>query len=390
MEQSSVEIEEPLEEKLSDKAQKKTMSRRHFLKGAAAIAGAAFLGRIPGVNRESMYSPEVLAGKPTEYGFTTHLYLDTKEGEVLTLDKFKEGVDILQRNNQKWLRFNIWDWETAPTGTPDSIGWNEENLALFDEAVDYANERGLKINLVTNVPNFAKDYSHEDYKKVTENYYSFLANRYKDKVSSWQIFNEPNIHSFRDYSFKPSQLTQEYVDDLTEVVSVANKAIKDKDPDALTTVNLSHWVGHGADIRREGIKLFDPLAPHIDQITLDLYPDDNVLEIKNYPGYVLYFRNRYKKDVVIGELGLPTDGYRFDEGDQAKYVTMALDELQGGLYKPSAILLYQLINETTQQGVQNNFGFITADGRPKEAFSQVIERMQTEESDQETGKQAST
>lgn len=360
------------------------ISRRRFLKVAAGVGAAAVTGGLAKLlldqqskpsTPEPISSPELLDDTATEFGFNTHIYTHEVPGENHTIEMFKQNVDQLAANNQEWIRFNLRDWEVIGSADSDSIEWNEK-MAVYDEAINYAKEKGLKIFFVVGGPAFAKEMDRNTYRKTIESFYRQLATRYKGKIDIWQIFNEADIHNFRNYEFSLDyQRNEEYLGELADMISAANSAIKEVDPNTLTTANISRWVGHKTDLLEKGDFFFDRVSD-VDVLSLDLYPDDDMNEISRLPEYVEHFRNRYHKPVFVAELGLPTSG-RFTEDDQAKYIRASIDSLKGGRMKPMGLLLYELTDETTAQPQhENTFGFEHSDGTPKKAFDTVLEAMQ--------------
>src|SRR5260221_718832 len=212
-----------------------------------------------------------------ESGFNTHVYAD--QTEKLNLDQFEKTVDELVENGQNIVRFDLPNWEILPS-TPEQIVWNDSSFKVYDQAIEYANQKGLDIFLATSLPTFAKNFSDQDYEKFTQNYYHFLASRYKGQVDIWQITNEPDVHNFTDYS-EISDLTPEYLEKLASVVKIASQQIKLDDPEAKVTVNVVGSLNSKTAARWEKIltAVSPYIDPYIDLITLDLYPDDNQTEI---------------------------------------------------------------------------------------------------------------
>lgn len=363
------------------------MTRRDFLKITAigsGVAGAALLGlsRCDPQDLLDLVKPkEPASTTPIDFGFNTHMRVKHSERENLTVEQFMADVDLMRSRNQTALRFNLRNGDVILGGDTESIEWDEEALKKYDEAIDYAKKSGMNIYFVTNVPEYAKDYSLEDYKKVTRLFYRELAERYEGKIEMWQIFNEPDVHHYTDYH-SIQGLPQEYLSSLGEIVKTASDSLKEIDPTAKTTVNASHWVGSGRNLGLEEALLFGAVEESIDALTLDFYHDDNVEAIRQFPvNYIGLYKELYGKDIIIGELGLPTYG-RFSQEDQRKYVSMALDAMKGARVRPKAILLYELRDEVLPDDqtndVERNFGFLGVDGQPKPAFESVLERMQPE------------
>jgi hypothetical protein len=415
----------------------------------------------------------------TEFGFNTHM---SAANNNLDINKFKQNVDTLVANGQKWIRFNIIDFEiaseapnTLPTATPspsptpapgllrvqtnpaaeatitvtnsrgqvvaqktwsidwasmtegqytisytypystinglpvkipppsqvsiystktttvvadltagtsttqsvqgissNAIVWNTTNLSIYDQAVDYARQKGLKIFLVTNTPSFAKGYTLDDYKAVTDQYYRFLSNRYKGKVAIWQVFNEADTHSFRDYSIITS-LTSSYLSDLNSVIAIARIAIKANDPLAYITTNVSGYPMNGTTVNK-WYQFFDGVKDNIDLMSLDMYPAPNLTEITNLGTRIESVRARYSKDVAVSETGVCTMSGGYSESDQANYLTKSINSLK--FSSANLIILYEIMDEDTNSGLcEGTFGIVKTDGTQKSSFGPIMSEM---------------
>jgi len=364
------------------------LSRRDFLKLTGA-AGAALGLSACGV--ELPRSPERRKDE-IEWGFNTHLSANPSSKENLTINAFKEDVDSWRELGMKWVRFNVKDWELQ-----------DQDLAVYEEAVDYAKENGLKVFLVTNVPEISENFSDiEGDLAKTQRYYEGLVGRWRGKVDVWQVFNEPDDHRVDRYNINPSQQDPDrqypvgYLENLSRLVDQASKTIKKTDSNAKVTVNASMWQMVDRGIQDEEIQLFDAVCQFsstgrtwkpcetLDYITLDLYPDTDPWAISYLPNQVEFFSKTFGIPVIVGEMGMPTDDGRFSEADQGWAMANAIDSLQRGRVRPEAVLLYQYRDEPTSW--EESFGFAYADGTPKSGFNQVMEAIQVDEEEYEQSK----
>lgn len=353
--------------------------RRFFLILVAAFVVTASM--------TSLYYARVAAisaeAKRTTFGFTTHVL--TVDGHNHTLSQFKQNVDLLAEKKQTWVRMDLVTHEIAPSGNGVTINWNKKGLSVYDEAINYARKRKLRVMIASTVPVFAKEYSKEDYQQVAKAYYGFLAKRYKGKVAIWQLFNEPNIHHFRDHSHNPALMDDpNYVSELKAVFQASSQAIKRSDKAANVTTSVSHWVGARppeAFLSQTSV-LFDALDESLDLITLNLFPDMSMEEIDRLPTYVKYFKEKYGKEVVIGEIGVSTKpGVGFTESDQARYMGLAIKSLKQGDVRPKVILFYELMDQTIFQSPldhENYYGTLYNDGTKKSSFEDIVSIMQEE------------
>lgn len=306
-------------------------------------------------NSELPKSPET----PTagiEFGFNTHL---DNEASNMNLDLFKKCVEDLSAKGQNWIRFNF----------KGEFNSNPNIVSDFEQGLDFAKQKGLKVALVTDPPDLSNPQAISDF-------YKEIAHRFKGKVDVWQIFNEPNAHSYKDYSPRP-EITPDYLKGLSQAVAAASAAIKEVDSQAKTTINLSAWVGDHRDIESEGHSFFEPISDSIDILTLDFYPDGNEEEMAKYPGYISSLKNAFGKDIMIGEIGWPTLENAFTPNDQATYMQKVMSSLQGGAVKPIAVLFYEWADEKGVTGIEGQFGANNSDGSPKDgtSYQELIQAM---------------
>lgn len=415
----------------------------------------------------------------TEFGFNTHV---SAANNNLDINKFMQNVDTLAANGQKWIRFNVIDFEVSseapnslPTATPsptptpgpgllrvftdpavettitvkdsggqtvaqktwsidwqsfpaglytvsytypyttingspvkippptqltiypnktttivadftagtsivqsvqglsaNAIIWNSTNLAVYDQAINYAIQKGLAIFLVTNTPAFAKGYTLDDYKTVTDQYYQYLSKRWAGKIAVWQVFNESDMQNFRDYSLM-STLSSSYLADLNSVIAVAKNAIKTNDPKAMVTTNVSGYPMNDTTIVR-WYQFFDAVKDNLDLISLDMYPAPDLVEISKLGTRIDGVRARYTKDVAVAETGVCTMTGGYSETDQANYLTKSINSLK--LSSANIIILYEIMDEATSGGLcEGTFGIVKTDGTKKSSFGSVMADM---------------
>jgi hypothetical protein len=359
--------------------------RRGYLALVGLVLVSAVLGVIIYSAVNVLTADQSQIPQKTAFGFTTHIRATKDDKENHTLAQFKKNVDLLSAYKQQWIRLPIVDREIAPSGTADKIKWNQENLKTYDAAITYANEKGLQVMLTTNVPSYGSEYQLDEYKKLTKNYYTFLAKRYKGKVAVWQLFNEPNVHSFRNHKLDPKLLDDaQYVAELEAILQVADESINKIDKKAKTTTSVSHWIGAqtGDEFLIKSTRLFDRVGEPLDAVTLNVFPDRNLEEISRLPEYVEYFEKRYDKEVIIGEVGVSTKkNAGFSESDQAIYMTLAVSTMRNAEYHPSVLFYYELMDEnlyTDTLDHENFYGVLYADGKKKSSFDLIIASMQPE------------
>jgi len=323
------------------------------------------------------------------FAFNTHLY--ARESN-LDLRTFKANVDelaSLRIDSLAWIRFAIDDVDAFPRTdrrthridcSPASpVNCNPANLAVYDEAVDYAWSKGFDVFLVTNVPSWARVYSDpvnpwevkyslEEYKQITTAYYEILANRYAGKVGIWQIFNEANVFTFDAYS--SFTLNDKYLGMLSAILGQARKTIRLIDSGASITTNAGGWP-YSASLHEQWQRYFDALHTNLEVISLDIYPDKDRSAIDSLVSRVEEIRSRYSKPVAVAETGLCTDATRFTEADQAAYIPLYIERFREA--GASVIAIYEYQDNTELSGeCEQSFGLTTAEGDKKPSYDAIM------------------
>lgn len=320
----------------------------------------------------SIVSTLTLFSRSMVFGLNTNLFPTQVTTHDLTLSAFQQDIDTMAAKHLSMVRFTLLSEEAVKAVHGQTIFWNKDKLAVYDQAIRYAHQKRLKIFLVLNAPVQAKTYAVPEYTHLTATYFAFLAKRYRDDVAIIQVFNEPNIHSFRDYA--PVTPDSTYLDQLKEVTADAIAAIKQASPSVQVTLNVGGWPLDNAQIQRWQT-FYDALSPtKLDFLSLDLYPDDNIQRIHTLPQLVDQFRNRYHKAVFVSEIGIPSFAGRFSEQDQAKYLSLMIASLKKAHIL--GVLPYAIRDEARNTNAgEASMGLLTADGVPKQAFEAVLAAM---------------
>jgi hypothetical protein len=303
----------------------------------------------------------------TRYGFTVSFH--PGPDAVNDLEAFKRDVDLLVENGQEWIRFGIIGWEVVENwGDDQSMKWNEEALKRYDQAIAYARNKGLSINLVTADGHMGLDASSAQYRAMMGEYWSTLAARYARDVKIWQIYNEVDAgHYSKQVAFDGAP-SDNYLAGLKSMLEIGRKAIKDAHPETLITTNTMGWPMNDATEKR-WVKFFDAVGSTLDVIAIDVYPAHYTKQIAKLSERVDTMENRYGKPVIIAEVGLQTCEECWSEEDQGKYVAAAIRDLAAA--DPMAIIAYELRDPPTSTG----FGVLHADGSEKEGFDRLINAM---------------
>jgi len=319
----------------------------------------------------------------TEFGFNTHL---SASNNNLDINFLKANVDDLASHGQKWIRMNVIQWEVATeTGATASgtnkLNWNEANLAIFDQGIDYARNHGLKIFLVAGVTGLGQGLPQDQYEVLNSEFFNFLSTRWQGKIAVWQIFNEADVHKYVDYVALPSGLDSTYLSNLSKVLHVVKTTIKQNDPNSLITTNVSGYP-MGDPIVAQWYKFYDAIIADLDVTTIDVYPGKTIDEINKLDARVNNLQARYNKDVYVGEVGICTDvpGYMTAE-DQSVYLKRSIDILK--MSKAKAIMIYEIQDEATPKAgateselCEGSFGIKKFDGTKKSSYDTIMNVMQ--------------
>lgn len=308
----------------------------------------------------------------TEFGFNTHVYANknTVSPNLLDLDRFKGTVNDLSENNQSWIRFNIPRWEGARL-VDGNLAWDESEMKVFDEAVGYAKDKKLQVFLVATPPPVEPTTDKDEYARITHDYFSYMADRYKNSVDVWQINNEIDVHHPADYSYNEfEKRDKEFIE---AHVKAASDAIRSKDPRANITVNVTGWPVTD-EVQDNWEEFIEPLLPYVNAISLDLYPDGNTAQIESLSDRVEDMRKKYKLPIYVSETGICTVGCYLNGMSQKEILIRILEDLKEA--KPKAIILYQYTDEDLNNKVEGSFGVTDVDGNKKKGYEEILSKMQ--------------
>lgn len=314
-------------------------------------------------------TPSLVAASP---GFGFSVNLDTGYQQP-NLVNFKRSIDRLVENNQTYLRTSFYEWSivTNQGSSAQSINWNQGNLAIYEQALQYAKQKNLKIILVTNTPTYASSYSDIDYENVTRMYYQYLAGRFGTMVDIWQVFNEANSHSFKDYS-NISDYDAAYLNRLNELIGLAKTQIKATSPSALITTNAAGLPQNDTAIDQTWVRYFSGLS-NIDILGPDIYTG-NFVDGINYMPYALgRLAQAVNKPIMIAEVGHCTNS---TWGSQAMYLPMLINKLKTVNLHSLIVYQYQDQSITSTDACERSFGIEDIAGNSKEGYIPVMQAMQ--------------
>lgn len=334
-------------------------------------------------------------GTGMEFGFAADLSVNGS----LQLAQFKSSIDRLVANNQQWVRLAIIPSDIAnpsppPTATPGPITtvtpsisptptppnvvlgittapiqWNTTNLLVYDEAINYAFQHGLKLFVTTKTPGFANQYSLSDYQSVTGEYFQFLSSRYTGKISVWNIFDNSNIKKYTDSS-PIATLDPSYLSDLNAVLTTARNAIKTADAGTLVTSSAGGNPLTDTLTTNWG-QYYDAINANTDVVSVEMYPNTDVAQISKLSTIIENLKTKYGKEVVVAGTGLCTQNGIYSEADQQNYLPQAVSNIR--LSSTKLLLQYELVDQNSSSNTCDaSYGVVKSDGTPKSSYTAVI------------------
>ena len=280
---------------------------------------------------------------------------------------YLDHCDQMIASGVKWVRFAA-EWRKIETAK----GIYDTNfLAKFDAIINRLNDNGVNVVLIlVNTPTWASSMPNEPYpQKYTpanyqdwSNYVSFITNRYKGKVKSWEVWNEPDWATFWGSS----------VDDYNTLLQTAYTAIKTTDSSntvvlgGLAVANSSYGLNSWFDtLMSKGA------GSYFDVINYHAYGDSNRIN-KLYNG-MSDIINKYSgslgnKNIWITETGYTSSGDNIKESFKANFVDETYT-LHKRYPKVSRIFYYNYRGKVTGNLPEDNFALVKNDFTPLKALS---------------------
>ena len=284
-------------------------------------------------------------------------------------------VDALVAAGVKWVRIGA-DWRSFQPDSKDA--WNQQLLSKFDLIVNALHENGIQMLFGLGYsPKWASTHPEEDKyyfyapadMDAWENYITFLTNRYRGKITAWEIWNEPDYTSF----WKSS------VEEYYELLKSAYTVVKRTDPNNQVLIGgltFAHDVDENNSFVAEN-SWFDRLltmggGAYFDIHNYHAYVDSRRMEQKyNCLMEVINSHPAEKtKKIWVTETGASSymgADKENDEASKAEFLeqTYALHKRYDNIER---VFIYTFTNPTNNTAKENNFGLATADGQPLDAY----------------------
>lgn len=306
----------------------------------------------------------------TDFGITASLPSPSdKISAYKDLDKVKEL-------GTTWIRCGF------PAG--DLIKeWRDENwtvlldqmmLAEFEKFLQKAKSYNLKICFMV-VEGYQGDVSYSFYIQKMKEYWGLIAQRLAKYIDVWQVFNEADGVHYRHY-YPVDELSAHeqnlYYKELASSINTCRTIVHKYNPSTLITTNLYGYpINDEMEARwNNGLNY---LNTSLDVITIDAYPQFNEEEIELLPVRLKRLQTKYKKNIMIGEIGLQTCPTCFSEQDQANILKTYVERLDSSYI--DTIFLYTLRNWEEEDTGEGSFGLLNYNWTPKKSWTSVKEAL---------------
>lgn len=280
-------------------------------------------------------------------------------------------LDAAARTDARWIRVHI-DWH-AIEKVKGKFDWG-----YVDHWIDGARARGMRVlGLITNTPDWAKAPGTALYAPPIDpaDYAAFAANvvrRYSDRVSDWEVWNEPNLPRFLGYAERQAAV---YVG----LLKAAYPAIKVVQPNStVMSAGLSPALGVDApanflnDMYTNGAKgYFDAVAMHPYVFPGGIAADtDHGWSDLARAHDVMTVHGDGDKKIWMTEFGAPTSAPTAEGVSQEEQAKQILDVLAGvaatGWSGPAFIYSIRDLDTANPDDREDNFGaLLTSDWQPK-------------------------
>lgn len=305
-------------------------------------------------------------------GIATGSGLDTLEDA--DLDRY---FATAARSGAEWVRFDL-DWAIVEPRR-GRFEWDGT-----DRVVDAARAHGLQIlGLLTHTPQWARSGEADDTHGQPDDPEEFgrfardAAERYGDRISHWEIWNEPNLTAF----FRPQPDVAAYA----ALLRSAARQIEEVSPDAvIVSGGLSPATDNGSDISPTTFldRLYDlGVSDSFDVVGMHPYSYPALPSDASTRHWNSFYRMRDMRDIMVDhgdgdksvwatEFGSPT-GTGTDAVDPDRQAEILRDGIteQRRLGFVDKLFVYSLVDRGSDESDrEQNFGVVAHDLSPKPAW----------------------
>lgn len=303
--------------------------------------------------------------RPPDIGFTVN-------ADPRSLADFEVDLADLRRTGATWIRFGIQAWQLGGW-YGDRWYFDDGARAFLGTCVGQARAAGLKISLTLAAMADTPSWSFSDYLRINGIYWAEVARIVAGNggVDVWQAYNEHDTAHFRDQSVLVGPPSADYLGQLSTAISACRDTVHNLMPATRVTTAVS---GLTVDDNTEArwYHFYDVVAAAVDVVGLNCYPGDWVEQIDNLPARLGRVRNRYGKQVVVTEIGVPTErGGRISIPTAQTVLPLMIQRAASAA--PLAVLVYQLRNwGDDAYAAEQNFGIYTHDWHRRETYDAVV------------------
>ncbi len=339
----------------------RTRVRRFLALSLSSVAVAAGLALfMPAPAQSALVAPA------DGYGFSDGSFMVT-----MPIDDVNRELDAVSKTSASWLRVLI-DWSRIEP-VKGQYDWG-----YVDGLVDAANARGIKVlGLIAYSAEWARPPGSyfTAFPMNPSDYGAFAAavvRRYADRVSHWELWNEPNLPLFSGFTISNGAR-------YTELLKAAYPAIKAVQPNStVVAAGLSRLLGDDsppaflAQMYAAGAKgYFDAAAAHPYVFPAGLAGDtDNGWSDVGRMRDVMVANGDGGKKIWMTELGAPTSdpsAQGVSQQEQTKQITDVLAAAAATGYSGPAFIFSIRDSDTSNRGdLEANCGaLLTTDWQPK-------------------------
>lgn len=358
-------------------ARKPSTPRRRTLRllGAGALGAATLTGGAAGVPSAPLPVDPVPGPAPEpaaepaasplhRFGFTIEQPAEDPP-EMITA-----SLEAVASLGMGWVRFGIAASSAVTSwGAPDGdIAVNADAIAAVADAIDAAHGRGLQVCLML-IDVYPDPAAPEDvFVHKTAQLWTQLGRELGGRADTIQIFNEADGAHYRTFTDVGNPPTPEYLTELASRLALARDTIRAVAPTARITTNL---LGYPVDAAREERwhQVLDILAPSLDLVTVDAYPQLREDDIRDLPHTLSRLAERYGKPVSVGEIGLNTCAECNSAEQQATAYGLYADALRDSIAE--SVFFYQL-RDGDPVTPDTSFGVMSRDGTTRKPAWDVL------------------
>lgn len=296
-------------------------------------------------------------------------------------DRLKEDLDRMIDVGATWLRIDF-DWSEIER-TRGEYHWHRT-----DRVIAEANRRGLRVlALLGNSPGWSRTggsaKSPPDDSADFAKFAADAVDRYTDQgVEAWELWNEPNLSRFWDPRPNPERYAELAIETMAamratdpSITIIAGGLAPAADTDTGNELSPETFLVRTLDA---GAGSFDAFAIHpysypalpIDAASSEWNPFHNLPRFHE----ILGNRGHGKKQIWLTEYGAPTGtaDRAVSESHQARSVTEAIEAVEGWAWAGPLLFYAHRDQRSAPSDLESNFGLLTSDGRPKQAWRDLV------------------